>query len=88
MINIQNNKKNEEENNSELKKEEFAKIQEIISQLEKELYYRNKFKNNAKSNYEMDIKTLASFLKKDKSGYISLQLLSGAFSISTAAELR
>jgi hypothetical protein len=63
-------------------------VQEVVTGLEKEIYFRNKFKANCKTNYESDIKLMASFLKRDKNGSVSLKLMSGALLLNQAALLK
>ena len=74
--------------NNDIEKTDLDKIREITIALEKELYFKNQFKTNPKNLYQQDAKTLLQFLRKDKNGSITVNLMSHVFPIKKAAELR
>ncbi|CAD8141441.1 unnamed protein product [Paramecium pentaurelia] len=64
------------------------KIKEVTIGIEKEIYLRNIFKDSKKMAYEMDIKTLVQFMKRDKTGDVLIRVFNKSLSYQQAAQLK
>ncbi|CAK88329.1 unnamed protein product (macronuclear) [Paramecium tetraurelia] len=64
------------------------KIKAVTIGLEKEIYLRNFYKDSRKMTYEMDIKTLLQFMKRDKTGDVLIRVFNKSLSYEQAAQLK
>lgn len=54
-------------------------LKKLAVNLEKEIYLKHLYKQQRKMQYELDVKTLLQYLKRDKTGSVTTRLFTGAF---------
>lgn len=57
-------------------------VKEVCVGLEKEIYQKNMMKESRKMSYEMDVKTLLQYFKRDKKGSVIAKLFTGGLTFN------